>query len=153
MAKRSNQKLKLLYLSKILIENTNAHNAITMSQILRELDKYGIQAERRSIYDDIEALRIIGVDVQTTRDRYVKYYVAKNDFDLAELNLVFDLVSHSNLLDGNKSRELLKKMNAPMGNELFFSSDEAVSAYDGTAYKNLIFPELNSKAKEIYTYV
>ena len=137
MAKRSNQKLKLLYLSKILLENTDERNAMTMSQILRELEKCGVRAERKSIYDDIEALRVFGIDVQTVRDRYVKYYALKNDFDLAELKLIFDLVSASGIVSENKSRELMKKFNVSLDGQLFANDDDrSVSANEDT-YKNL----------------
>ncbi|MDK2789400.1 MAG: hypothetical protein PWP07_2645, partial [Epulopiscium sp.] len=56
MAKSSNQKLKILYLMKILLEKTDEENAITLNQMIAELERYGIAAERKSIYDDIEAL-------------------------------------------------------------------------------------------------
>ena len=86
MAKRSNQKLKILYLYKILLENTSEKNGMTLAQILRELQSYGIRAERRSIYDDIEALRVFGIDVRVWRDRYVRYYVAERKFDVAKIS-------------------------------------------------------------------
>lgn len=34
---------------------------ITVPQIIEELERYGISAERKSIYDDLEALRFDGV--------------------------------------------------------------------------------------------
>lgn len=139
MAKRSNQKLKLLYLSKILLENTDERNAITMSQILKELEKYGVLAERKSIYDDIEALRIFGIDVQTTRDRYVRYYVTNRNFDVVDIKLFFDLLSASGLVGESKSRELLKKFNVPLPNELLTRTDSAVRRVNEGLYKNLSF--------------
>lgn len=50
-----NQKLKLLYLAKIMQEKTDDTHALTMSEIIAELDKYEIEAGRKSIYDDIAA--------------------------------------------------------------------------------------------------
>ena len=47
MAKKSNQKLKILYLAKILNENTNDDNGITMPQIIEKLEGYGISADRK----------------------------------------------------------------------------------------------------------
>ena len=57
MAKGSNQKLKLMYLFKILMENTDETHSISMSDILLKLKDYGITAERKSIYNDLESLR------------------------------------------------------------------------------------------------
>ena len=50
----NNQKLKILYLMKILLEKTDETHSITMPEIIAELKKYGVNAERKSIYNDIE---------------------------------------------------------------------------------------------------
>ena len=57
MAKESNQKLKIVYLMKILLERTDEMHRITMPEILDALAVYGVKAERKSIYNDIESLR------------------------------------------------------------------------------------------------
>ena len=54
MAERSKQKLKLIYLMQILMEKTDETHSITMSEIISALKSYGITAERKSLYDDIE---------------------------------------------------------------------------------------------------
>ena len=59
------QKLKLLYLMRMLEEETDAERGLTMAQIIGKLEALGISAERKSIYRDIEALREFGVDVRT----------------------------------------------------------------------------------------
>ena len=58
MAKSSNQKLKLIYLMKVLSELTDEQHSITMSEIIDALKAYGINAERKSLYSDIENLRL-----------------------------------------------------------------------------------------------
>lgn len=63
MAKGANQKLKLMRLMQIMMEQTDDNHSLTMEQILMELRKYGIAAERKSIYADIEALRLYGIDI------------------------------------------------------------------------------------------
>ena len=138
MAKRSNQKLKILYLAKILLENTSEQNGLTLAQILSELEKYGISSERKSLYDDIEALRTFGIDVKTSRDRYVKYYVSKRNFDTADIKIIFDIASNSNIMSERHTRELLKKFNTPMPKDLI-SLDDASVRYATTddTYKNL----------------
>ena len=69
MAKQSNQKLKLLYLLKILFEQTDENSGLTIPQMITELAKYNISAARKSLYDDIESLRVFGIDVKVKRDR------------------------------------------------------------------------------------
>lgn len=75
MAKSNNQKGKILYLEKILLE-TGENRMISMQEILTELMEYGINAERKSIYDDLEVLRSFGMDVRFRRGRQGGYYLA-----------------------------------------------------------------------------
>ena len=60
MAKASEQKLKILYLLDILEKYTDEQHPIDTNEILRRLEARGIQAERKSIYDDIAALKTGG---------------------------------------------------------------------------------------------
>ena len=63
MPSSKNQKMKLLYLMKILLEKTDENHTLTLQQLLNELALYGIQAERKSLYTDFESLRFFGLDV------------------------------------------------------------------------------------------
>ncbi len=110
MPKSSNQKLKLWFLYRILFENTDEDNPMTMSQIIAELERYGVCAERKSLYNDIEMLINAGVDiVSEKRDRYV-YYMGSRDFQLAELKLLVDCVQASKFITAKKSNELIGKL-------------------------------------------
>ena len=64
MAKSSNQKLKLLYLLQILQERTDDEHGLSMQEIIAGLASYGIEAERKSIYSDLELLEQFGVDIR-----------------------------------------------------------------------------------------
>lgn len=44
------QKLKLLYLMRMLMEETDSERGLTMAQILEGLEELGISAERKSVY-------------------------------------------------------------------------------------------------------
>lgn len=54
MAKSSNQKLKLLYLLKTLNEKTDEENTMTINDMIAELERYGITAERKSVFGKIK---------------------------------------------------------------------------------------------------
>ena len=112
MAKQPNQKLKVLYLWKILLENTDAENTMTVKDMIAELGKYGIPAERKSIYDDIEALRFIGVDIVSRRTRTTEYFIDHRFFELPELKLLVDAVQCSRFITHKKSEELIKKISS-----------------------------------------
>ena len=111
MAKSENQKLKLMYLMKILLEKTDEDHALTMPDILRELEAYGISAERKSIYSDMECLRTYGIDIiGEKRDQKFSYYVASHQFELAELKLLVDAIQSAKFITAKKSKELIKKI-------------------------------------------
>lgn len=75
MAKSYNQKAKLLFLEQMLRE-TGENHAVTMQEILEKLTELGIRAERKSIYDDMEALRDFGMDIKFKRGKPGGYYLA-----------------------------------------------------------------------------
>lgn len=107
----NNQKLKILYLMKILLEKTDETHSITMSDILSELKLYGIQAERKSIYSDIENLCQYGLDIIGEKEgKAFSYRVGSRQFELAELKLLVDSVQASKFITAKKSNELIKKI-------------------------------------------
>lgn len=111
MAKSSNQKLKLLYLMKIMLEKTDEEHGLTTAQIIESLNAYDVGAERKSIYDDIEALRCYGIDIiQTRNGRNTDYRVVSRDFEMPELKLLVDAVQSSKFITRKKSDELIKKI-------------------------------------------
>lgn len=112
MAKGTNQKLKLSYLAKILLEKTDDEHKMTMPQIISELSKYEISAERKSIYTDIAELQdSMGMDIiKEQNGRETFYYVGSRDFELAEVKLLVDAIQSSKFITERKSRELIKKM-------------------------------------------
>lgn len=111
MAKASNQKLKLIYLMKILLENTDEIHSISMSEIIDSLNRYGISAERKSIYSDMECLRQYGMDIiGEQEDRTYYYHVGNRQFELPELKLLVDSVQAAKFITTKKSNELIKKI-------------------------------------------
>jgi len=108
--KSSKQKLKLLYLSKILLENTDEQHPLTVNEMIDMLSAYGISAERKSIYDDIECLRFFGLDILTVKAKNYGYYIGERDFELPELKLLVDSVQASKFITHKKSNQLIKKL-------------------------------------------
>ena len=107
----NNQKLKLLYLVKIFTEDTDDQHALTLSQIVDKLHAYGVNAERKTLYQDFELLRDFGVDiigVQMQRSYY--YHIGNRDFELPELKLLVDSVQSAKFITDKKSNALIKKL-------------------------------------------
>lgn len=110
MAKSENQKIKLITLKDILLQKTDENHPMTTQQLIEELQKNGIHAERKSIYQDISALEDLGLDVVKNTGRTNEYYVASRDFELAELKMLVDVVQSAKFITEKKSNELIKKL-------------------------------------------
>ncbi len=111
MAERTSQKLKLLYLMKILLQKTDETHGITMPEIISELNAYGISAERKGLYNDMECLRTYGMEIAGYQEERAYYYkVVDRQFELAELKLLVDSVQSAKFITTKKSRELIEKI-------------------------------------------
>lgn len=111
MAKSAGQKLKLLYIIKLLTEKTDENHPATTAEIISYLEANGIHSERKSIYDDIEKLCEFGYDIIRVQSRLGGgYYLAGREFELAELKLLVDAVQASRFITTRKSRSLIKKI-------------------------------------------
>lgn len=110
MPKSANQKLKLLYLMKIFQENTDDDHGLTMAQIISKLESYNISAERKSLYADMESLRLFGIDIEKRKSKTYEYFIANRTFELPELKLLVDAVQSSKFITHKKSTQLIKKV-------------------------------------------
>lgn len=111
MAGNSKQKLKLLYLLKILTEQSDEEHCMGAQALIDALEEYGIRAERKSIYDDIAQLIEFGYDIVLVKAKTGGgYYLAGREFELAELKLLVETVQASRFLTLKKSRELIGKI-------------------------------------------
>ena len=110
MPKAEKQKQKLLYILKMLYEKSDENHPIRMDAILAMLDKEGIKAERKSIYNDMDTLRDFGYDIVLTKGKNGGYFLAYRDFDVAELKVLVDAVQASRFITTKKSNELIGKI-------------------------------------------
>ena len=107
----SNQRLKLLYLMKILLEKTDFENPMSINEIIAELGKYSISAERKSIYTDFEILKQYGLDIEVSgRSKTTGYYIARRQFELSDLKLLIEAVQTANFISEDKGEELISKL-------------------------------------------
>lgn len=112
MPRSANQKKKLSVLRSILLEKSDESHPLTMKEIINSLASYGISAERKSIYADLEVLRELGNDIRTVRGKTTAYYIANRVFELPELKLLVDAVSASKFITEKKSAQLIKKLSS-----------------------------------------
>lgn len=110
MSKTANQKLKLLYIADFLREKTDENHSVTTAEIIAMLAENGIDAERKSIYSDIEALKLYGMDINISKGRNGGISLLSRDFQLTELKLLVDAVQSSRFITKKKSFEIIKKL-------------------------------------------
>ena len=112
MSRGTNQKFKFTYLMKIMLAKTDDEHALTMPQIMEELEKYDVTAERKSIYADFQDMTDkFGIEIikeQIGRETY--YHVGSREFEFAEVKLLIDAIQSSKFITQTKSRELINKI-------------------------------------------
>lgn len=110
MPKSYGQKLKLLYLEKILCDHSDETHPIPTKKLIEMLDAQGISCERKAIYDDIECLRSFGHDIIKVDGKNGGYAMISRKFELPELKLLVDAVHSSKFITRKKSEELITKL-------------------------------------------
>ena len=112
MPSGKNQKLKLCYLSRIMLSKTDDEHHLTMPEIQELLAEYDVTADRKALYKDMDALSTLGIDVigQKTKGGGYDYYVGSKTFDVAELKLLVDSIQSSKFITEKKSKELIEKL-------------------------------------------
>ena len=109
MPRSAGQKLKLLYLKDYLLRYTDDSHSVTVRQMIEELGRRGISAERKSVYDDLDALDGDACGLDLVRD-CGSYAVGARDFELQEVKLLVDMVQSSNFITRRKTAQLITKL-------------------------------------------
>lgn len=110
MARSEKQRLKLLYITQYLMEQTDEEHTATTQDIIKYLAANDIAAERKTIYSDIDLLIDFGLDIIKVKERPGGCYLASRQFELAELKLLVDAVQASKFITSKKSQELIGKL-------------------------------------------
>jgi len=83
---------------------------LSVNDLISKLAALDINAERKTIYDDIETLKKFGYDIVMGKSKTYGYYVATRDFELPELKLLADAVQSSKFITERKTLQLIKKL-------------------------------------------
>ena len=140
MARMTGQKMKLLYLKDIFEKKTDEQHSMTLEEIIEELDKMGVHAERKSLYGDIELLREYGMDIIGRRSKQYEYYLGRRSFELPELKLLADAVAASKFITKTKSRALIRKI------------ENLAGEYDASLLHRQVYAEHRTKAENETIY-
>ena len=110
MANTGNQKKKLLCLMRMLQEETDSSQGLSMPQIIERLEAAGIQAERKALYRDLKALREAGFDIQKLPTRPVQYALIRSELGIDDVMMLVDVVQASPFLTERKSNQLVRSL-------------------------------------------
>lgn len=112
----SKNKLRQVFVLKILYEHTDENHCITIAQILQFLkDEYGIESYRKTIKEDIDLLMAAGFDIEFIKSSQNQYHIVSREFDVAELKVLIDAVVSSKFISKAKSQKLAEKLSKLAG--------------------------------------
>ena len=173
MAKSANQKLKLLHIARLLMRKSDESHPISTAKIIEALNQEGISAERKSIYDDIESLRLFGFDIIQVKGKNGGFYIGKRDFELPELKLLVDSVQSSKFITQNKTYDLIRKIESlasvydsqllqrqvyiqnrvkSMNESVYYAVDSVSDAITQNRQITFQYFELNLKKERVYRH-
>lgn len=146
MASQAKQKNKLLVLKELFEQQTNENHAMTVQEIISALNRKGISAERKTVYDDIATLTDSGFDIVVRKRGHAnEYYLGSRLFQTVELCILADAVASCRFLTQKKSAELISKLckltdkhTAPMLSRSVHVSSRA-KAFNERIYYNVNF--------------
>ena len=97
--------------AKILREETDDSHALTMPEIIKRLNSYGIDADRKCLYDDLYQLDQYGMEIiQEKVGQRTYYHCTDREFELAELRMIIDAICSSKFITAKKSKDLIGKL-------------------------------------------
>lgn len=112
MKNPSVQKLRLLYIVDILSRKSDEDHPLSATDIMNYLSNdYGIECERKTVYDCIENLNNYGYEIiksQSPRG----YFMTPYYFEPAELRLLIDAVQSADFISAKKTKSLIKKFSS-----------------------------------------
>jgi len=156
-----NQKKKVLYLMKILHERTDEDHSLTTQELINALAEFGIIAERKSIYSDLELLRQFGLDIEMRQSKSFGYYIASRQFELPELKLLVDAVQSSRFITQRKSKVLIQKLSSltsvhqakELSRQVLITTDRPKSVNESVYYNiDAIHAAINAGRKISFKY-
>ncbi len=106
-----NQGTRIVKILEMLKNETDEDHVLTGAEINERLQEFGISAERRTLYKDIQLLREAGFDIGTSPVGHAYgYYLVEQPFSIAELKLIVDALHAANFLTEKKTDELVEKV-------------------------------------------
>lgn len=102
-----NVRLRILLVMEIFFERTDAEHGVSMQDILRWLEQNGIAGERKSVYEDIHALKQYGLSIEYYQEDKT-YRLIERAMEIAELKLLVDAVHASKFITKKRANQMIQ---------------------------------------------
>ena len=105
------QKNKMLHLTEILSQESDAEHPIATNELLEKLSAYGISCDRRTLARDISQLQDMNYPVKCIRVGHSNaFYMEQHSFSLAELKIIIDAIQASSVIPEDMTAALTSKI-------------------------------------------
>ena len=102
------KKLAPFFILEILKEKTDTNHKLRQSDIIVELENYGIEMERKTIASTIDMLNNeLNYSIEKDSDGY---YLSEREFDETEIKFLIDAIYSSKIITGKQANKLSKKL-------------------------------------------
>lgn len=107
----NDNKLRLLYIAKILYERTDEDHFLTTRQLVEILKtEYNLPTHRQTIAEEIKSLQLMGMDIDVYKSTQNRIRLLSRKFEQAELKLLIDAVASSKFISTQQSIQLTEKL-------------------------------------------
>ena len=111
MSYSGEKKVKLLALWEMLSQDSDRLHPLGTNEIVERLEAKNIPCDRRTLVQDINALREYGYEVLEEKvGRQNGYYMDDRRFSLGELKILIDAVQAASFITEKKTKELIEKI-------------------------------------------
>jgi predicted DNA-binding transcriptional regulator YafY len=132
----------MLFLKKIFEEETDDEHSLTLQGIIDRLNAYGVNADRKTLYQDFKELKRFGMDIIAMQEgRTWNYHLGSRLFELPEVKLLVDSVHASKFINDHKSELLIRKL------------EKLVSQYEGMELQRQVYTFGRAKTSNKRTYL
>lgn len=105
------QKNKLLILTEILKQESDAEHPITTNALIDKLSSYGISCDRRTLARDISQLQQMNYPIKNVKVIHSNaFYMEQHNFSIAELKIIIDAIQASAVIPEETTNALTEKI-------------------------------------------
>ena len=107
----ADKKTSIIAVMEILKKYSDEEHILTIRDILQKLETiYGLKLERRTIYNNIDMLEDMGMEISRYEQNGKGYYLMTRQFEPAEVLYLCNAIHASNFIPYRQSKDLISKL-------------------------------------------